>query len=295
MYPRVRSVMLGRVIRPFLGWGLERFVLIRKAHNLLYNLSKPKGVVLLEIQGNKMYVDMSDPVIPKELYMTGIHELEVTNLVKKIVKEGMTVVDIGANIGYYALLTANLVGESGRVFAFEPSPDNYSLLTRNIEVNNYKNVTPVKKAISNKTGTAKLFLCPDNKGDHRLWDSPEGREWVEIETTTLDKFFENHNPAIGVIKMDIEGAEAVALQGMNNIIMRNPNLKIITEFWPEAIKGTGFSPIEFLNSLTEHGFRLNLIKRNGVKPVTPSNVVRICEDRLNKGLGGFINIYCERK
>jgi len=295
MYRRTKSAMLWRAIRPFVGKDVGRFPLIMKVYNLLYHFLKPKGIILLEIQGNKMYVDMSDPVIPKELYMTGIHEIEVTNLFKRIVKEGMTVVDIGAHIGYYTLLAAGLVGENGRVFAFEPSPDNYSLLARNIEINNYKNVVPVDKAVSNRTGTARLFLCPDNKGEHRLWDSYENREWVEVKTTTLDKFFESRDSTIDIIKMDIEGGEAAALQGMDNIIMRNPDLKIVTEFWLEGIKGSGSSPIEFLNSLTEHGFKLNCIERKGIKPVTPSDVVRICEDRGNKGLGGFINFYCERK
>lgn len=287
------STVFRRVTRPFIGKGLGNLPLAMKTYNLLWRFSKPNGIILVKVQGDKMYIDMSDPSIPKELYLTGIHEREVTPLFKRVVKEGMTVIDIGAHIGYYTLLAANLVGEKGRVFAFEPGSGNYSLLVRNIEVNEYENVIPLNKAVSNKSGTAKLFLCSDNKGDHRLWPSCEDREWVEVEIISLDKFFESYDTKIDVIKMDIQGGEMAALQGMDKLIMRNLNLKIITEFWPSGIEETGFLATEFLNKLIKYDFKLYHISHE-IEPTDFAHLMKICEDKKRRGSEDSTNIYCER-
>ena len=75
----------------------------------------------------------------------------MTDVVTKEIQPGDTVLDLGANIGYFTLLFAKLVGNNGIVFAFEPEPQNIALLTKNIKINNYKNVTLVPKAVSNTT------------------------------------------------------------------------------------------------------------------------------------------------
>jgi FkbM family methyltransferase len=85
-------------------------------------------------------------------------------LFKGIVKEGMVVVDIGANIGYYTLIAAKLVGKSGIVYVFEPMPSNYECLCKNIEVNGYTNVVLIQKAVSNKYGIAKVWFEKDWSG-----------------------------------------------------------------------------------------------------------------------------------
>jgi len=198
-------LMFRRISKIFVGTGLGKFPLIMRIYDFLYSLLKPKEISLIEVQGNKIYIDTSGHVVSRALLMTGIWEKDVTDLFKRIVKEGMTVVDIGANIGYYTLLAADLVGKKGRVFAFEPDPHIYSLLVKNVEANGYKNVIPVNKAVSNKVGTAELFLNPSNKDDHRLCKSYNGQEHVNVEVVTLDNFFKAYNPRVDVIKMDIEG------------------------------------------------------------------------------------------
>lgn len=286
MFRGARRILAGR--------GLGRISLVKKADDFLYSFSKPEGITLTKVRGKKMYIDMSDLFVSRQLYMTGIWEKEVTDLVKGIVSKGMTFIDLGSHIGYYTILAADLVGKNGRVFAFEPDPNNYALLIRNIEANGYENVTPVNKAVSNKTGAAKLFLNPDNKGDHKLWASHERQQWVNVEATTLDNFFENHASRVDVIKMDIEGGEMAALRGMAKLIERNANLKIISEFWPRAIEETGFSPTEFLNKLMEYDFKLYHISEQGVKPTDILFLMKICEDKEGKGQMGFTNIYYER-
>jgi hypothetical protein len=88
-----------------------------------------------KVHGLKYYVHPHDPGISRELTVYHIHEPNATGLFRNHVKEGMHVVDIGSNLGYYALLAATLVGPKGRILAIEPEPQNYELLTMNITVN----------------------------------------------------------------------------------------------------------------------------------------------------------------
>ena len=95
-------------------------------------------------------------------------------MIKQEVKEGNNVIDIGANIGYFTLLFAKLVGPNGKVFAFEPDPTNFSILKKNIEENNYDNVILSQKAISDKTETTKLFLCKFSNGMQNVFNRFRG-------------------------------------------------------------------------------------------------------------------------
>jgi len=120
----------------------------RRTYGFLYSIIMPPNeIVLGEFEGLKMYFYTNDKHgMTAQLFMGGHYEKYETNLFKRVVSEGMTVVDLGANIGYYTLLAAKLVGRKGKVFAFEPGPDNFSLLLKNIEANGYDNVIPVQKS-----------------------------------------------------------------------------------------------------------------------------------------------------
>ena len=93
--------------------------------------------VIKKIQGSKMLLDLRDKGIHKDLFLYGCREPECTKIVQKELCEGMKVVDIGANIGYYALMEAQIVGDSGKIYAIEPEPRNFRMLERNIEMNSY--------------------------------------------------------------------------------------------------------------------------------------------------------------
>jgi len=181
------------------------------------------------------------------------------SLVKKLLKEGMTFLDLGAYRGYYTLLASKLVGEKGKVFAFEPEPENFAWLTMNLR--GKTNVNLIQKAVSNNVGTIKLFLSPSDSSTHRIYDVDGKRKSIEVEVTTLDEFFKDKPYKIDLIKMDIEGAEMKALEGMTNIISK-------TEFYPKALQESGCSPVEFLNKLIEYGFKLYLIddEKESVEP-----------------------------
>ena len=97
--------------------------------------------------------------------------------------------DIGTHIGYYSLLAAKLMENSGKVYAFEPEPYNYNILTKNIEINGYRNIIPIKKAVSNNCGKTMLFIDSVHFSGHSICVTTGKENSIEVETTTLDDFF----------------------------------------------------------------------------------------------------------
>lgn len=267
----------------------------RKAlYNRLYEIFKPKGVVLVEILGNKLYADTSDKDITPKFLTDGFNEEKYeTALFEKIVEEEMIVVDVGANVGYYSLLAARLVGNSGMVYAFEPMPKSYELLCKNIDLNHYDNVIAINKAVSNRSGRAKFWyerdwwgspsfsqLCVLTVSKHKTFE--EGG-FIEVETIALDEFFENvvGNLKVDVIKVDTGGAEGLVTEGVEKIFRSNNNLKVFMEWWPDALNDLGTDPLQLLYKLQEYGFEIKFI--NEAKQVIEP--IDIEEEKYRTGMG----------
>jgi FkbM family methyltransferase len=210
------------------------------------------------VHGHRMFLhdDAADPYISGALVRTGVFEPFESEWVAQEVRPGDVVLDIGANIGYFTLLFARLVGPHGRVFAFEPDPANFELLRRNVAANGYRNVELVPSAVSDRTGPARLFRCADNAGDHRAYDSADGRHAVAIEAVELDRYLDRPGLRIDFVKMDIQGSEWRALRGMHGLLRRHPRLKMILEFWPVGLRRCGSSAAALLDLLAEEGFSL---------------------------------------
>lgn len=239
-----------KIVKILSGHGFGKFLPVIIIKNFIVSLLKS---TFAEVQGHKMYLDSKDSLC---LSINEVYGPLETEIVKKEVKKGNVVLDIGANIGYHTLIFARLVGERGKVFAFEPDPTNFSLLKKNVEINGYSNVVLVQKAVSNKTGKLKLYLSKKNLGDHRIYDSQDGRKSIDIESIRLDDYFKEKNLEIDFIKMDIQGAEGGAIQGMLNLLRKNNKVKILTEFWPIGLIRFGINPDEYLNLLIKLGFKL---------------------------------------
>lgn len=295
---RMKFVVFRKVKQFLSGRGIDKLPLAERSFDILYQLLLKlyKGIILIEVQeGHKMYIDPHiDPRlrrIIRHMIMNGVYEEFETELFKKRIKKGMTVVDIGANWGWYTLIAAKLVGEKGKVYAFEPEPCNYDLLVKNIEINGYDNIIPVQKAVSNKVGTVKLFLTQDNPGGHTIYiyNHSLQRNFVKVESITLDEFFRDRNDKIDVMKMDAEGAEFAILQGMREILERNKTIEIFTEFWPEALKNFGYPPERFLNEFMNHGFKLFYIneREKKIEPMDINRYIQACPDEN-------INLLCSK-
>jgi len=204
----------------------------------------------------------------------------------------MTFIDLGANVGLYTALAAAIVGPTGKVFAFEPDKENFGFLEKTVARNGFLNTECYQVAISDRNGEGKLYHSEENLGDHRIYDSEDGRGSTSIELTTLDHFVLTHNIArVDFIKMDIQGAEELAMRGMENVLKNNPHLQIFSEFWPLGISRTGGSPVAFLTALKRHGFSIFEINRTGCDLLPVTDI-----DAFANSLHGreFANLYCKK-
>lgn len=223
-------IIYRKIVGSFSNLESNRFPFLRRISRYITYRLRPNAT---EIQGFKIFLDSEDSL---GLLLNETYEPAETRLVKEIVKDGNNVLDIGANIGYYSLIFSKLVGARGRVFAFEPDPENFNLLKKNIAVNQCKNVALEQKAISDKGGKIRLYMHGSNKAGHRTYDSRDGCRSIEVEAISVDDYFKNFNKKVDFIKMDIEGAEWLALKGMKSFLEKNKNTRIMTEFWPGAFK-----------------------------------------------------------
>ena len=180
-------------------------------------------------------------------------ELQSEEIVR-LTRPGSVVIDLGGAVGLYTLMCARKVGPAGHVYAFEPDPSNASYLRRNVALNHYQDrVTVIEKAASAEPVKLRLYLSDENEGDNRIFGS-SGRS-VEVEGVRV----EDAVPAgdwsrVSLIKMDIQGAEPIALDGMLRLLRAAPDAAIVTEFNPSAITGSGRDPAEFLTLLEREGF-----------------------------------------
>jgi FkbM family methyltransferase len=160
----------------------------------------------------------------------GILDLPLTCLIRRTLKKGMTFVDIGANLGYFAFLASRMVGDDGIVFAFEPETINYEFLSKSVQANGYRNIRPFRKAISDTDGTVTLFrAAPGQQNASVVTDRGHGKE--EVKSMTLDEFWmAQGKPRIDFIKIHIGGDDSVALKGASQILRTlRPTIAMVFE------------------------------------------------------------------
>jgi len=206
------------------------------------------------VDGHHLYLDPYDSL---DLSINDRYESFERRVMDAEVKSGNVVLDIGANIGFLTLHLARLVGPEGRVYAFEPDPANFSLLKRNVSVNGYRNVVAVPKALSDRNDKTRLYLCETNVGDHRIYDSGDPRPSVEVEAVRLDEYFAEPRPRIDFLKIDIQGAELLALRGMERTLQESSQVKMLIEFWPAGLVRCGTQSRDLLQFLRTNGFRIH--------------------------------------
>lgn len=241
------------------------------------------GPILTRVAGLRLYVS------PAEAWPYLLHfEPYTTELFKQAVKPGARVLDIGAQFGYYSLLAGKAAGEKGAVYAFEPAPANFELLARNIQMNGYTDfIRPVPKAVGDKPGTATLFLY-EGTDSHTMHPDPEASiKETAVECITIDDFLGGR--PVDVIKIDIEGHEPYALEGMKRTITKSDPLTLLIEFSPDLLRRAGVEPGDLLRQLAGLGFHVRLIDEGerDLKPVTDYPLREAAS-------GWYANLYCTK-
>lgn len=182
------------------------------------------GVVLARILGrHKIFLRSSDRGFACHVMLDGFWEIWLTQFLAGYLKPGMTVIDVGANFGYYTLLFADAVGATGRVIAVEPNLEAVSLLRETISLNGYSGRTQiVPGAVGAAPGTALLYAPdgePKNASLVNYADLPGGRT-IEVSVQTLDQVALEY-PKVDLVKIDAEGSEVAVVAGMQQIIARD--------------------------------------------------------------------------
>ncbi len=187
-------------------------------------------------------------------------------LIKANVNSGDTVLDIGANIGFVTRIMSRSVGKQGCVYAFEPDEVNFRHLQAATQ--SLSNVTLKHAAVSNTSGTITVYKSPMLNVDHRTYPIDDYTSKSEVACLSIDDFLPE-DTKLDFIKMDIQGYEFTALQGMKNTLMRNrDHLKLFMELWPAGLKRAGSSASAVIAFLEKCGFQPHLQRGQRLSPLT---------------------------
>ncbi len=289
-----RIKMMKLFFSPFsslFGSGIGNVKLFKLIFNLVVSWAIPKQYIALEANGCKLGMTIGG-VVGLDALAGGImfgsgYEIQTTKLFKVLVKEGMTVVDVGAHVGYYTVLASKLVGDKGKVIAFEPEPKNFENLANNVVINEVTNVTALRKAVGQEEKRAKLFVSDKASGECSLvYVANRPNKTIDVDVVALDNCL---GEKIDVIKIDVDGGEIGVLMGAKQLMSNNPNIKVFTEIWAEGLKGAGYSCEDYLKVLADCGFNYIYLIDEKEKIIQRTNSEGVVK-YLSKDAG--INLLC---
>jgi FkbM family methyltransferase len=269
-------VKIGRICR------LEKSKLAKKlfVRYMKRGIGNYKGIHQKEIQGSKMLLNFDDPLCIRDLFLSGVHSYSVTSCFYNEIKPGMVVFDIGANIGYLTFLAAKICGDNGSVIAFEPGNQSFELMKKSLALNEYKNVELVNKAVADQSKIGKFFISPYGSVVNKIIDEDDECSSTDIEFVSLDDFISMRKIRPDFIKIDVQGAQYLVLDGMKNMLEKNYPLKMVIEFSARSTQEKMDNFINHWNKLEELGFRAYYLKEPH-KPIDVKSCV-IFENKIKK-------------
>lgn len=247
--PSVRSAIIGPPDNP------NRLATV--AHNLLNRFAPSESQVFAcqgPLEGYRMCIDWKR----YRSFVYGTWEPKLMQVVTDIVKQGMTVIDVGAHIGYYSLYFAKCAGPTGRIFSFEPVPENFELLRKNVLLNQISWIQAFSNAVYSCTKDISLFVPEEsaNPGEASVVED-RGTRQILVHAVALDSFCSSGNIRPDVIKLDVEGAELDVLLGARTTIERySPKLLIELHHFDGNVAG---HPVP--GWLTSQGYQVRWIER----------------------------------
>lgn len=209
----------------------------------------------ITVWNNRVRAASLDRLVFLALHRAGLMGKEEAKLLGKLVKPGMQILDVGANIGLYTLLLSRLAGGLGRVFAFEPEPNLFSTLCENCATNGAHNVTPFQCAAGETNGRATFQRATFNSGDNRLGGNKAGAGSIEVEVARLDEIVPVQTVAF--IKLDVQGHEVAALTGMEQLLASSPDVRVLFEFWPAGLRAANASPESLFQFFHDRDFLIH--------------------------------------
>jgi len=229
--------------------------------NILKKIEWPvfRAPVLAESGGYQFIFDLRD-LVARELYFTGTYEPQETSLVRAILHEGMTFLDVGAHFGYFSGLAAHLVGKGGRVISLEPDPRLFAKLAWLADRNQLSQITPVQVAAAENESILKLEGFDELSGNHALSrlvsGDTTGPRIFDVRAAPIDQILDDLGVSqVDLVKMDIEGAEQLAIRGMSKGLAAHRYRNIILELHPQILEQRRVTVREVLALLEQGGYR----------------------------------------
>lgn len=193
-----------------------------------WRMALPNRYYMIKYYGGKIYLNLSESGMMMDRAL-GVYDYWKTKLFLKLVKEGMTIADIGVNKGYFSLLFAKLMNDRGRVLSFEPDPDNCFWFKRSIRANKYRCIRLFQCTLSNRQGKVAFY-----RGKKSGWGSlfPSSRmdgKAITVKTRKLDDVLRDEGISrVDIIKIDVEGADLLVLEGAERTLNKK-NIKLIMD------------------------------------------------------------------
>jgi len=254
--------------KPLLGHGLGNVKMLRDAFEMLTRSFIHSQIVDVGCH-QRLLVDADTGGIATLLLFEGEYEPQTTKVFKQLLRPDMVVVDVGANIGYFSVISAWL---AKTVYAFEPETKNFGRLVENIKLNGLENVLPIQKAVSSSNGKKTLYVSKHESGEHSL---VRGRiigtqTATDVETVRLDDIVESAD----LIKIDTEGNELAVLQGAERLL-ESGSVMLIIEVFSVGLELAGTSTVELWTFLEERGFKYMYLIDEHKHETRPASVVDV--------------------
>lgn len=208
-------------------------------------------------------------------------------LLNQLIKPGFTILDIGANVGFYSKFLSKQVGPTGKVFCFEPDVTNFKHLQN--ETINLSNISLHQNAVAAENGTLTLYTSNLLNIDHRTYEPEEYDNKYTVDKIAIDSFIADKFK-IDFIKMDIQGFEMEALAGMKQTLITNHDIILFTEFWPYGLQRAGTSAMDMFDFFNRLDFKVYKVEGNKVTPLTANEVSKMKVEFLSD-----TNIIASRK
>jgi len=211
---------------------------------------------MARIYGADLELDVSN-YVDRTIFM-GCYEPVNTFLFKQILRPGGTAVDVGANIGYFTLLAASLVGEGGRVIAAEAHPRNFEILAAAVERNGLKQVRPVNLGLSDENGSGQIIMADQKEYANRTASMvpQSGLTGPTIQLRTLDDCMAEWGiDVVDLLKIDVDGFETKVVRGGAKSLASGRIRNVIVEFDERWLSASGSSVDELTSLLHAAGFR----------------------------------------
>lgn len=238
-------------------------------------------LVALMTDVGQVWIPKSDDVMRPFMEERGTWEPEEGRLLKEFFKPGLRFLDVGANVGYFSLMAA--AGCPGAlIHAFEPHPLTSRILALNAWQAN-ADITTHALALSDGERVLALSTAETNLGDTRA--RATGRGTMLSPAAALDDVLPDAR--FDLVKIDVQGFEPEVLSGMAGMLRRSPDVVIVSEFWPLALRERGLDPVQVLRGYTELGLETRVHVGDNLQNLKPVEVVRICDQA---GGAGQVNL-----